>query len=1002
MSEPQQRPRAERVLGANAWLIDELYAKYVQDPSSVDRAWWDFFADYEPLRPPALTQSAETDAANAAGDTPSDASLPAGPPASDTTPTAEPAPPAGHAAMGEPIPYAVPAPTAPNPRHRPHAVDLASAPTPAPRVRPASAAYAAGAPATLAEPGQADAAAGESPLRGAAGRAAANMDASLGLPTATSMRQIPAKVLIENRILINEHLARGAGGRVSVTHLIAFAMAEALREMPDMNTTYRVGEDSKPRRVRHEHVGLGLAIDVQGRGGERQLLVPCIKEAETLPFGEFWAAYEDLVRRSRTGKLTVDDFQGTTASLTNPGGLGTVASVPRLMPGQATIIGVGAMTYPAEFQGASEATLTELGVSKRMTLTSTYDHRVIQGALSGEFLALMETKLAGRDGFYDRIFASLRIPYEPWHWERDRREEPGGAGAGEKAAHVSELIHAYRVRGHYMADLDPLAYRQRGHEDLSLAAHGLSMWDLDREFPTGGLAGRATMKLREILHVLRDAYCRTLAVEYMHIEDPAQRTWFARRLERSGPAGDGRPSPEEQRRVLARLGQAEALETFLQTKYLGAKRFSLEGSEAMIPTLDEIVSSAAADGAKAVAIGMPHRGRLAALTLVAGKSYSQVFAEFEDKLSENPAATGPVTEGDGMTRGRTPASDPDAATPNGPHRSGDVKYHLGTEGVYVSTSGAMTLVQLAANPSHLEAVDGVLEGMARAQQDLLPEGEAASILPVLIHGDAAFAGQGVIMETLNLAQLRGYGTHGTIHVVVNNQIGFTTGTWNARSTAFPTDVAKGYGCPVIHANGDDPEACLRAARLAYEYRQEFHHDVVIDIVGYRRRGHNEGDDPSMTQPVMYSLIGKKRSVRKLYTEALLARGDITVEEAEAALRDFHAELERALAETRSGEVATDAGPARRPGGSPQAVAPSPTGGRESGSPLGEQRTSGERIPMIDAARATVDGFEVPAAQTADAGLMVGWSSSAPAGLLARVGQAHVNPPAGFHLHPKMA
>ncbi|HSK27215.1 MAG TPA: multifunctional oxoglutarate decarboxylase/oxoglutarate dehydrogenase thiamine pyrophosphate-binding subunit/dihydrolipoyllysine-residue succinyltransferase subunit, partial [Jiangellales bacterium] len=702
------------------------------------------------------------------------------------------------------------------------------------------------------------------PLRGPAARVVTNMAASLEVPTATSVRAIPAKLLIDNRIVINNHLARSRGGKVSFTHLIGFALVKAIRRMPEMNAAYDE-VDGKPAVVRPAHINLGLAIDLQKEDGSRQLLVPSIKKADTLGFAAFWSAYEDVVRRARGGKLTVDDFAGTTVSLTNPGTIGTVHSVPRLMKGQGTIIGVGAMDYPAEFQGASPETLARMAVSKVLTLTSTYDHRVIQGAQSGDFLRIVHGLLLGDHGFYDEIFRSLRIPYEPVRWASDvtasHEDEVG------KQARVLELIHAYRVRGHLMADTDPLEYKQRSHPDLDVTTHGLTLWDLDREFATGSFVpDQPFMKLRDILGVLRNAYCRTVGIEYMHIQEPEQRRWIQERVERPHQ----RMAREDQLRILHKLNQAEAFETFLQTKYVGQKRFSLEGGESMIPLLDEVIEAAAEAGLIEACIGMPHRGRLNVLANIVGKSYGQIFREFEGNI--------------------------DPRTVQG---SGDVKYHLGAEGEFTAGSGETIKVSLTANPSHLEAVNPVLEGIARAKQDIIDRGGTDfPVLPILMHGDAAFAGQGVVAETLNLSQLRGYRTGGTIHIVVNNQVGFTTSPAHSRSSIYCTDVARMVQAPIFHVNGDDPEACARVARMAFEFRQAFDKDVVVDLICYRRRGHNEGDDPSYTQPLMYDLIEQKRSVRKLYTEALIGRGDISVEEAEQALQDYQQQLERVFAETR--------------------------------------------------------------------------------------------------------
>ncbi|MDP9443434.1 MAG: multifunctional oxoglutarate decarboxylase/oxoglutarate dehydrogenase thiamine pyrophosphate-binding subunit/dihydrolipoyllysine-residue succinyltransferase subunit [Actinomycetota bacterium] len=707
-------------------------------------------------------------------------------------------------------------------------------------------------------------------LRGAAARTAANMDASLAVPTATSVRAVPVKLLWDNRIVINNHLARARGGKVSFTHVIGYALVQALKAMPEMNVAFDV-VDGKPTLVKPQHVNLGLAIDLQRPDGTRQLVVPSIKAAESMDFATFWTAYEDIVRRARDNKLTVEDFQGTTISLTNPGTIGTNHSVPRLMKGQGAIIGVGAMEYPPEFQGASEETLSRLAVSKVMTLTSTYDHRVIQGAQSGDFLRRLHLLLLGEDRFYDDIFHALRIPYEPIRWAADI--SANHEAEVSKQARVLELIHAYRVRGHIMADTDPLEYQQRSHPDLDVVTHGLTLWDLDREFATGSFGNeRAMMKLRDILGILRDSYCRTVGIEYMHIQDPDQRRWIQERVER----GHVKPPREEQLRILHKLNQAEAFETFLQTKFVGQKRFSLEGGETAIPLIDEICEAAAENALDEVCIGMAHRGRLNVLANIVGKSYAQIFREFEGNI--------------------------DPRTVQG---SGDVKYHLGAEGEFVASRGDQVKVSVAANPSHLEAVDPVLEGIARAKQDLLNRGEEFPVLPLLAHGDAAFAGQGVVAETLNLSQLRGYRTGGTIHLVVNNQVGFTTSPAASRSSLYSTDVARMVQAPIFHVNGDDPEACIRVARLAFEYRQAFTKDVVIDLVCYRRRGHNEGDDPSYTQPLMYDLIEHKRSVRKLYTEALIGRGDITVDEAEQALKDYQQQLERVFAEVRKAKARPD-------------------------------------------------------------------------------------------------
>ena len=827
--------------GPNEWLVQEMYERYQQDPSSVDKAWWDFFADFKGGSNNGATSNG---AVNQKGVPPIPKSQQTAAPVAQQVqqPVATPAAPAA------PMPTSQLAPTASD-------IALSNAKPADPVVKPIP---------TFVSPG----AATVEPLRGVSARVVQSMEASLTVPTATSVRAVPAKLMIDNRTVINNHLKRGRGGKVSFTHLIGYAMIKAARAMPEMNSFFTELE-GKPAVGHPEHINLGIAIDLAKADGSRQLLVPSIKGCEELDFGQFWSAYEDMVRKARGGSLTVEDFAGTTMSLTNPGTIGTVHSVPRLVQGQGMILGVGAMDYPAEFQGASEQTIADLAVSKVVTITSTYDHRIIQGAQSGDFLRRIHEILLGAEGFYDEIFEALRIPYVPIRWVADMQfskdEEIN------KTARVQKLIDAYRIAGHLMADVDPLAYKQRSHPDLDIVNHGLTLWDLDREFATGGFGGKTFMKLRRILGVLRDSYCRTVGVEYMYIAEPAERKWIQEHVEVGAPT----TPREEQLRILKKLNSAEAFESFLQTKFVGQKRFSLEGGESVIPMLDAAISAAADAGLNEVTIGMPHRGRLNVLANIAGKSYGQIFQEFEGNYHENEV-----------------------------HGSGDVKYHLGTKGVFTAESGATTKIYLAANPSHLEAVNPVLEGITRAKQDKLQaaagditvdEQSAYPVLPILMHGDAAFAGQGVVSETLSLSLLKGYRTGGTIHIVINNQVGFTTSPHASRSSTYSTDIAKMIGAPVLHVNGDDPEACVRVAKLAFEYRQEFKKDVVIDMICYRRRGHNEGDEPSFTQPLMYKLVDAKRSTRKLYTEALIGRGDITVEEAEGVLRDYQEQLDAVFA-----------------------------------------------------------------------------------------------------------
>ena len=835
--------------GPNEWLVQEMYERYQSDPSSVDKSWWEFFADYKGT--PSLNNSVKSGT-----------------------------PPIPKSQLAKPVP---PAPVAKSEVITPEVIkpviekNITPVKTSTTTIKPAD-------PVvkpipTLATPG----AATVEPLRGVAARVVQSMEGSLSVPTATSVRVVPAKLMIDNRTVINNHLKRGRGGKVSFTHLIGYAMVKAIRSMPEMNTFF-TDLDGKPAIGHPEHINLGIAIDLAKADGSRQLLVPSIKGCEGLDFAQFWSAYEDIVRKARAGSLTVEDFAGTTISLTNPGTIGTVHSVPRLVQGQGLILGVGSLDYPAEFHGANEQALADLAISKVVTITSTYDHRIIQGAQSGEFLRRIHEILLGEENFYDEIFEALRIPYVPIRWVVDIQFDKDDDVS--KTARVQKLIDAYRTTGHLMADVEPLSYVQRSHPDLDVVSHGLSLWDLDREFATGGFGGKSFMKLRRILGVLRDSYCRTIGVEYMYIANPDERKWMQERMEVGAP----RTPRDEQLRILRKLNSAEAFETFLQTKYVGQKRFSLEGGESVIPVLDAMISAAADAGLDEVCVGMPHRGRLNILANIAGKSYGQIFQEFEGNYHDNEV-----------------------------HGSGDVKYHLGTKGTFVSESGSKTKIYLAANPSHLEAVNPVLEGIVRAKQDKLrvaagdttiDEQTTYPVMPILLHGDAAFAGQGVVSETLSLSLLKGYRTGGTIHIIVNNQVGFTTSPSAARSSTYSTDIAKMIQAPVFHVNGDDPEACVRVARVAFEYRQTFNKDVVIDMICYRRRGHNEGDEPSFTQPLMYKLIDAKRSTRKLYTEALIGRGDITVEEAEEVLRDYQQQLEGVFTSVHNTEPESD--PSWRP------------------------------------------------------------------------------------------
>ncbi|WP_203566328.1 multifunctional oxoglutarate decarboxylase/oxoglutarate dehydrogenase thiamine pyrophosphate-binding subunit/dihydrolipoyllysine-residue succinyltransferase subunit [Aestuariimicrobium ganziense] len=850
--------------GANDWLIDEMREQYRDDPDSVDPSWAEFFAreDGAQASDPAASKAEEPQKAAQKESAQQSAAQPQAPqagPKPQPAPAAKTETPKAEAPKAD---QAKPAQTAPQP---------ARVARPAPANRPdlpnipgASGGLSADAPTpTVRKPVEASAPV-TTPLKGAPMRTARNMDASLSMPVATSVRSVPMKLVIDQRMMINNFLRRSTGGKVSFTHILGFAMVQAIRAVPAMNNAY-AEVDGKPNLVTNPSINLGLAIDVSKPDGTRQLLVPNIKGCEDLDFAQFWAAYEDLVRRARNNTLTVDDYAGTTASLTNPGGIGTNHSVPRLMNGQGTILGVGSIDYPPEFQGNSQSRLNELGVGKLITLTSTYDHRVIQGAQSGEFLKKIHELLLGADGFYDAIFTSLRIPYPPIRWANDISAHRTNQVA--KVARVVELIQSYRNFGHLAADIDPLEYRVRTHPDLDMETHGLTLWDLDREFAVGRFGGnrRAHLTLREITQILRDSYCHTMGIEYMHISDPEQRNWFQERVEKPHEP----LSHEEHLRILDKLNESEIFETFLQTKFVGQKRFSLEGGESAIVVLDEICEQAANAGLDEVCIGMPHRGRLNVLANIVGKSYGQIFQEFEGNI--DPRAT---------------------------QGTGDVKYHLGAEGQFTALSGARVKASVAANPSHLEAVNPVVAGIARAKLDQIGSTEGWPVLPILMHGDASFSGQGVVYETLQMSQLRGYKTGGTIHLVVNNQVGFTTSPLDSRTSIYSTDVAKTVQAPIFHVNGDDPDACVQAARLAYQFRERFAKDVVIDLVCYRRRGHNEGDDPSFTQPRMYDLIEQKRSTRRIYTESLIGRGDISLEDAEQVMNRFRDRLENVFREVR--------------------------------------------------------------------------------------------------------
>ncbi len=715
-------------------------------------------------------------------------------------------------------------------------------------------------------------------LTGVAGKIVRNMSESLTVPTATSTREVGVKVLEESRHAINRHQLGQYMPKVSFTHLIGWAMVQSILRVPSMAAQF-VEQEGKPFRRVGRSLNVGIAVDLPGKDGRRSLVVPNIKDCGNLDFAGFFAAFNAQIAKSRAGRLAPDDFADTTCTLTNPGTIGTVSSLPRLMTGQSFIMATGAITVPGAFQGAAAETLTELGVSRVMTLTSTYDHRVIQGAESGQFLDWMHKLLLGEERFYDEIFASMKVPYQPVRNSVDRRPPLGSSLREsenlERAAGVMTYIRSYRVRGHVLAKLDPLTFEPKVLPELDMASYGLSIWDKERTFYSDGVTQKPFATLREIQETLHLTYCRNVGVEFMHIADQEQRHWLRERMEAN--RNEEELGDAVQLRILDKLVEAEAFEQFLHTRFVGHKRFSLEGGETLVPAIDALLEKAAELGVSRAVVGMAHRGRLNVLAHVMNKPLTKIFGEFEGWLDPS------------MTQG-----------------SGDVKYHLGESGDYVTMSGKTIALELACNPSHLEAVDPVVEGMARARQDQLGDKPAHEVwddvLPVLVHGDAAFAGQGVVFETLQMSQLHGYRTGGTVHIVVNNQIGYTTSPKDSRSTPFCTDVTKAIQVPIFHVNGDDPLAAARMVRLAMEYRATFHTDVVLDIVCYRRHGHNEGDEPSYTQPLLYAAIEAHPTVRSIYQDYLVRKKVLAADDVATYDAAVQARLKESLDSVRASEA----------------------------------------------------------------------------------------------------
>jgi 2-oxoglutarate dehydrogenase E1 component len=739
---------------------------------------------------------------------------------------------------------------------------------------PNGAAAKAAAPAVSYPPADADAQVGE--IRGAAATLAGYMDASLTIPTATSFRTLTVGTLEARRAELNAALkAAGRPEKISFTHLIAFALVQAAREQPAMTVSFR-RENGKLQRVASS-VHLGLAVDAQRKDGSRFLVVPVIKRAATLDFAAFRAAYDDLVVKARDGKLTVEEQTGASLTLTNPGGIGTVASVPRLMVGQAAIVATGSIAYPPGFAHAPDSTLRSLGIEKVMTMTSTYDHRVIQGAQSGEFLKRIDELLAGGGEFYERVFAAFGLTPSVRGEPVDANLTPRSAPIVTAAAPISgeiqgvpseemlraiaagmALVAAYRSHGHLAATLDPLGTPPLGDPSLVPTTYGLTPVMM-KAIPASVLHVKVPGNtLAEVLPQLRGVYSSTIAYEIEHISNTQQREWLREYIE----SGMHRRelTPQRKVQVLQRLTKVETMERYFRKQFMSQKTFSIEGLDVMIPMLEETISMLAEDGTQTAVIGMAHRGRLSTIAHVVNRPYDELLAEFEAGSMKTSPAVG---------------DDEDDV-------SGDVKYHHGATGTYVTPIGTRIEVQLANNPSHLEAVNGVVEGMARALQtdhaQNPPYRDAQVAAPILIHGDAAFAAQGVVAEVLNLQGLEAYATGGTIHIISNNQVGFTTDPTQARSTRYASDLAKGYDLPIVHVNADDVEACIAATHLAIDYRRKFGRDMLIDLIGYRRFGHNEQDEPMYTQPLMYEAIRSHPTVRELFAARLVTQGVLTADQ----------------------------------------------------------------------------------------------------------------------------
>jgi 2-oxoglutarate decarboxylase len=733
-------------------------------------------------------------------------------------------------------------------------------------------------------------------IKGGGAALARYMDQSRSIPTATSFRTLTVTTLDERR----KQLKNG-GKRVSFTHLIAYAIARVATEAMPVMANHFEEIDGKPYRHDDGAVNLGLAVDVEKKDGTRTLMVPVIRDAGRMSFAQFLDAYNALVEKARTNTLTADDLTGGNITLTNPGGIGTIASVPRLMVGQGTIVATGSIAYPVGLERVGPM----IGAEKVMTMTSTYDHRIIQGAESGRFLQGLEALLGGGDAFYEKIFADLgvelpELPPPPAPAAAAAATRGGAASTTQAAsAHDEELmmavqaatslLKAHRTHGHLAARLDPLGRESEGDPALDPAPLGLTP-EVMAQIPAHVLRMYVPgATLADALPHLRETYCGTIAYEIEHIASHRQRLWLREAIE-SGQFR--RPlTNEEQKALLKRLTEVDAFERFMHKAYLGQKQFSVEGLDMTVPMLDELIQLSATRGAREVVIGTAHRGRLNVLAHNLGRPYDSIFAEFEGSSTLEPITT--------LPQGGT----------------GDVKYHHGAQGSYSLPGGESIIVRLESNPSHLEFVAPVAAGATRAAQTTRQGPHAHqdtnAAIPVILHGDAAFPGQGVVAETLNLQALDGYTVGGTIHLIQNNQVGFTTDPDDSRSTTYASDLAKGFDVPIIHVNADDVAACVSAVRLAFAFRQEFGHDVLIDLIGYRRFGHNEADEPAYTQPEMYQVIKKHPSVRELFARQLVDQGIVSeqdstemTDEVWSALSDSHTQLKERIAAAKGVEHAT--------------------------------------------------------------------------------------------------